>query len=687
MPELLLELGTEELPASFVRRAMNDLHDAIALSLKEAGLSVAGETTVLGTPRRLIIGFGDVPPVQPDSVKEMRGPALKAAFNENGDALPALIGFCRSQGVEVTDLRKDEQYVWVTKKIAGRPTREILSEVLPKAIRGLNFDKSMRWGSSRMRFARPIRWILAVFDQQVVPFEIEGVHSQNLSRGHRFYAPEPFVAEKMAELIDGLRERHVEPDPAARWAKIENESKAVAKGHPEMSTALLEENTFLTEWPTPIRGTFREEFMSLPEPVLITAMAKHEKMFPVRDEEGRLTNAFVFIRNSGEDETVQGGCEWVLNARFNDAKFFFDEDSKRTLGDFLERTESILFQEKLGTVRRRADRLADLSEAIARATGADDREAALAAQAGRYAKADLSTGLVGELTSLQGVIGAEYAARESFAPEVVAALRTQYDPGNIGVPEEASSRTATRLVIAESLDKLAGYLGLGLTPSGSSDPYGLRRAATILIEAAWNWPTQFPSLSDLLTQALAIYQSQGVELNHELAQASFQELLASRYSTLMSDVPYDVLEASISRPAEPKVVRFQTELLRTLAKNPSFVQTATRPLNILAAARKKGIEVGTGIVDINKLDSSDGNRLAATLENQAEALALGAKSLNVEETISLLNSLAAPINAFFESTMVMAEDESIRNERLRLLNQCAGQLLVAGDFTKLVIEG
>lgn len=695
MPELLVELGCEELPATSVRRAYADLLGGLTTLLSEAGV-LESTGSALGTPRRLIVSFPSVSDRQPDVSKEQRGPALKAAFNEEGNPTPALLGFCRSQGIEVSDLRKDEQYVWVTKTIPGRPTAEILAEAIPKAIRGLSFDKSMRWGSGRMRFARPIRWILAAYDGQAVPFEIEGVASGTESRGHRFYSPAPFTATNITDLVSGLRERKVEPDADKRKETILTGAKSVANGIPDLPDALVEENTFLTEWPTAIQGSFRDEFHSLPSPVLVTAMAKHEKMFPVRDADGKLTTHFVFIRNAGVDEDVRKGCEWVLNARFNDAKFFYDEDAKFSMDDFLARTETIVFQEKLGVVRRRADRLSKLAEAIAFATGADEAEAAYAKQAGLYAKADLSAGLVGELTSLQGVIGGEYAKREGMAEEVCWALASQYDPSKNANPESAAARTAVRLVLADQLDKLAGYLGLGLEPSGSSDPYALRRAATILIEAAWNWPGVLPSYDELFTAALGAYADQGVELNESGARKALYALFSSRYSSLLPEVRYDVLEAAIIDPEGPgttlpKEIRFRTQVLAQLVDDVPFVQTATRPLNIVMSARKKGIEYGhdnpASRLEHSALESAEGLELLQALTEQSAELQTKTKAADVNGVASLLKGLAAPITKFFDNNMVMADQPEVRYARLTLLHLASLQLFTAGDFSKIVIEG
>lgn len=688
MPELLLEVGCEELPATFVRKAYTDLAQKLSLRLVELGVG-GGEPRTMGTPRRLIVAIADVPERQADAVKPTRGPGIKAAYDAEGKPTGALLGFLRGQGVELDAVRDDGQYIWVDKQVPGRPTAELLAEELPAAIRGLSFEKSMRWGASRMRFARPLRWLLATFDGQVVPFDIEGVTSGAESRGHRFYAPAPFGASSFDGLIEGLRARKVEPDAAIRRQMVEDGARAVAApGVPDLPEALVEENTFLTEWPVPIQGEFKASFSGLPEPVLVTAMAKHEKMFPVR-EAGVLTNRFVFVRNSGVDDTVRAGAEWVLNARFNDAKFFAEGDSGLTLDGFLDKTEGILFSERLGTVRARAERLSKLAVAVARFTGAADSEAVFAQQAGLYAKADLATGLVSELTSLQGIIGGEYARREGMPEAVAFAIGHQYDPSSIGAPTTPETRTAWRLVIADALDKLAGYLGLGLAPTGSSDPFALRRAATQLVEAAWSWPSALDSYDSLFDDALSLYDR--IELDSRAAKALFHELFANRYPSLLDEIRHDVLESAVTDGAEaarPQGVRFRAQLMTKLVtEHPAFVTTATRPLNLVRSAAKKGLEYGIdnplNRSEHGALESVEGLDLLIVLEERDAALTDAVAKEDVDTAARLLLELEAPINSFLDGTMILVDEPDVRYARLTLLWGTATLLLKAGDFAKL----
>lgn len=675
MPELLLELGCEELPASFVRRACDDLREAIALRLKEKGIAY-GDVEVLGTPRRLIVAFDSVEPRQPDEERTVRGPSVQAAYGPDGAPSKALEGFCRGQGVDPTTAKAEGDYVYVTKHVVGRPTEEILTELLPEAIRSLTFDKSMRWAGHRMRFARPIRWILAAYGGHLVSFSIEGVQSGLESRGHRFNHPESFEATSLQGLIAELRRREVEPSPDARVARIREGVSKVSAGNAVNDEKLIEENAFLTEWPTAVLGAFDERYLELPEPVLTTVMAKHERFFPVRSGEA-LTNQFVSIRNGGVDEVVAAGNAWVLGCRFNDAKFFFDEDKKHSLDEFLEKTSDIVFQAELGTVRQRADRLARLCEAVAQATGADAEEIAYARQAGFYAKADLSTGLVGELDELQGVIGGIYAEREGLPCAVVSAVRDQYRADLDPDYETSEGRTTIRLILADQLDKLAGYLGLGLIPSGSSDPYGLRRAAGILLREALSWedPSGLPILKDvgqLLTSATQAYH---VALADPVSPA--RDLVAQRCEKEIggwTDVASAILSPDENVVLRPRELDSRMRALSYLKGKVAFIQAATRPLNIVSAAEKKGIDYSRA--DLSRIESREGEAL------QAEARRLAGVS-----DLTAIETLQAPIDAFFDSTMVMADDPAVRDARLAMLREVCDVLLRVGDFSKLVIPG
>lgn len=688
MPELLLEVGCEELPASFVERAYNDLEAKLMQRLGEENLLEEGASSQsLGTPRRLIVCIQGVKAQQPDTEKTQRGPALAAAYNAAGEPTPALLGFCKGAGVEVSAVTKDEKYVWVTKLVKGQSAEQLLAEILPASIRSIQFDKSMRWGAGKMRFARPIRWILALFDGKGVPFQVETVTSGTTSRGHRFYANQDFPVSSFSDLMTKLAEHKVEPSKDKRRERILSEALR-STGKPILSEALVDENVFLTEWPDAVHGEFKESFLNLPRPVLITAMAKHEKMFPVEDNAGNLVNQFVFIRNGGEDATVKAGNQWVLNARFNDAQFFFNEDKKKTLDDFLEKTQNLMFGRDLGTVRQRTSRLEELIKLVSDATGADANEKELARKAARYALADLSTGLVSELPALQGVIGAEYAARENFPAEVVAALANQYDPSKVAGTATAAERTSYRLILASQIDKLTGYLALGQLPSGSSDPYGLRRSASQLIEIAWAWPEFNQDLSSLFDAATRLYKDQSILPADAVAPLdALRGLFSSRYEALLGNFSASIRQAATGEGANllaPRSIRFRCEVLDAVGGDENLVQTATRPLNLVSSAKSKGSELAPfGPALREAIDSAEGAALFDRIQTDGATFQAAVESENRDEVARLLQSWIAPINAFFDSTMIMAEDPKVRASRLGLLNRIASLLGLVGDFSKL----
>ncbi|MCW5937300.1 MAG: glycine--tRNA ligase subunit beta [Fimbriimonadaceae bacterium] len=688
MPELLLEVGCEELPAGSIRRAHDQLAFEILTRLTAASVSHGAHET-LGTPRRLIVSIQDVLDRQPDVPTASRGPAVKAAFDAEGKPSKALEGFCRGQGITPDQVQVEGDYVWAHRVVPGKPTRELLAEILPEAIRSLTFDKTMRWGSGRFRFARPIRWILATFGSEVVPFELEGILSGDLSYGHRFRSPGSFsAANGLAGLLAELRHRHVEPDAEKRKAAIRAGAEAHSADTSATSAALIEENAYLTEQPRCLLGNFAQEFLELPDPVLITVMAKHERFFPVRNQQGSLTTGFVSVCNGGDENTVREGNEWVVNARLNDARHFFLEDKKHTLSEFLERTRSMTFQEKLGSVRDRADRLAKLAADIAAWSGGSLSDQDYARRAGLYAKADLSTGLVSELDELQGVIGGIYGSREDFPPPVTSAISRQY--ASFSATEDAvADRTAFCLVLADQIDKLAGYLGIGAVPTGSSDPYGLRRAATTIIEACWAWP-EAQDLTPLLDSAFKNYADGQVSLDADKATQHLHEIFVSRYEGLLASHRYDLVQAALSGGMpllNPRAVQFRIQVMETISPETAFIQTATRPLNITAAAEKKGLVIEPGLPKDEALQSSEASALLRAVETARQQVRSAAERADVAELVTGLRTLAKPIDSFFDSTMVMADDELVRNARLRLLAEVNGLLLQAGDFTKIVIEG
>ncbi|MCZ7581765.1 MAG: glycine--tRNA ligase subunit beta [Fimbriimonadaceae bacterium] len=696
MPELFVELGCEELPPSFVRKAASDLSQQIQQRLEAERIGFIAGSGPFGTPRRLIVHLADVDAQQPDLKKRVRGPSEAAAFGPEGSPLPALQGFCRSAGVDPSEVEVEGGYVWAAKVEPGKPTLEVLRELLPAAIRSLSFEKSTRWSTGRLKFARPIRWVVAVLGGQTVEFELESVRSGRASRGHRFLASGSFEVASFDDLMSGLRERFVEPDPAQRERMIREGSLDASSGMAELTDALVDENVMLTEWPIPTLGGFDEGYLALPEPVLVTAMAKHERMFPVRSPSGELLPQFVFVRNSGEESVVSEGARWVLSARFNDAKFFFEEDRARTLEEFRETTAGILLHEKLGSILDRSNRIGKLAEFLARTSGQSDEVVGAAAEAGRLCKADLSTGLVSELASLQGIVGGIYARRDGLPEAVAAGIEGHYDLGRALEAAVKGEPVALLVLIADQLDKLFGYLSVGLAPSGSSDPYGLRRAAGQLIEAAWNWAPGRPLyLLETLYFAGQNFESQGIDFDEGATIESLTKLFFARYEALLPDAQTSHLEAAAGSPLLdalcPRHVRLKLQVIGDLISDREFVFTATRPINIFASALEKGlvqVDDSNSAGRIECLESETGERLCEAERSAHEAIVEAVEAEDAAAAVRSLRALQAPINEFFETTLVMAEDPQVRAARLMLAGRVARTLrLGAGDLSKVVVEG
>lgn len=693
MPHLVLEIGCEELPAHSIRRAAEWLSAELAKELRGPKLIADDyEIRIACTPRRLIVGVDGVAIKEPDEVVEKRGPSVRAAFDSEGRPTKALEGFCKSSGAEISQVEVRDEYVWIRADVKGKAAHDVLATILPKVIAGIPFDKTMRWGRWRMRFARPIRWILAVFNRSVVPLVLESVESGNRSRGHRFLCPAEFEAHSFVELVEGLRERFVEAEPSKREATIRKETTEKSGGRALLTDELVEENVFLTEWPRAIIGEFHEDFLSLPRPVLVTAMAKYERFLPIEDESGAITNRFVSIMNAGDEGAVRRGNEWVLNARFNDALFFYEEDSRTQLEEFSERTSRILFQEKLGSVRQRGDRIAMIAGLICKRAGFSEIGIKSCVTAARLCKADLSTGLVSELPSLQGVVGGEYARREGYAVEIFEGISMHYDPDY--TPSMLGAKIGLIVMCADQSDRLAGYLGIGEMPKGSSDPFALRKAVTMLVQAQIGWNAQMNSIHDWILAAADAYRKQGfaISSDEEILEA-LDSILEGRYKAMFAEIPYDAMDATWSanhrQPARKFIER--AKAVAQLSSDISFVRTARRPINIVSAAALKKIEFDSGkrLQDVERAlfeDDAESRLVEAAMRVEPKILALDEAS-NFGPMGEALRELSAPIDAYFDAVMVMTDDEKRRQNRLETLAGVARLFLLLGDFSKIVIEG
>lgn len=696
---LLLEIGCEEIPAGFMRAILGQLAERLHAMLTEQRLSFA-QIRTLGTPRRLIAFVEQLATHQAPEERMVRGPAKRACFDEQGNPTHALLGFARSRGVEPHQVQflqtPQGEYAFVKEHDSGRSAIEVLCEHLPATILSLNFPKSLRWGAHSIRFGRPIRWIVALLDSEVVPFEIDGIPSGRMSRGHRFLAPEPFEIPSPDAFLDRLQRAHVIADPEERKRIIWETATQLARtldAQPIIEEDLLEENTFLVEKPHLLQGSFPEEFLNLPAPVLMSAMKKHEKFFPLVDSQGRLLPNFISVFNNGNPDKVREGNEWVLGARFNDARFFYEEDRKRPLEDFVPALGRMLFQQKLGTLLDKTHRLEKLAEQLARALDWDAEQTECLKRSAHLCKADLATQMVMEFPDLQGIIGREYALLSSESPCVAEAIAQHYAPRYAGDPPPRSA-VGRALAVLDRIDTLVGYVGLGYLPKGSSDPFGLRKSASALVEILSEEP-DYPTLAELVQQAHERYREQKAPLKPLVAvQPDLRSLFYSRIEALLEEkgIHYDLIRAVLGGGWDDSVYGFvqRAHLLQNRATSPDFparVMTAIRPANILQAAEKQSLKP---VADLTQIDPT-------LFQHESEHALYGAvmrltpqfEALYYSHQYDTINAMLAEldeaVNPLFDHVMVMTEDPARRTNRLNLL-ACANRLYLAlADWRQVVL--
>ncbi len=683
--ELILEIGCEELPASFIEPALSYLKEKLTGAL-EKELLKPSQVETFATPRRLIVFAYDIPEKQPDRKELLIGPSLQAAFKD-GEPTKAALGFARSKGADVKELLivenpkgKKGKYVAVEKTVRGREALEILKEVLPKIITSVPFKKSMRWGEKRIRFGRPIRWILALYGEEVVDFEIDGIKSSNVSYGHRFLSPEPFTVSQPQQLLEELKERFVVPSINERRGIIVDGAVSLSKrveGKLIKDEELLEEVVNLTEFPYPILGSFEEEFLSLPKEVVITVMKEHQKFFSISNEEGKLKNYFIGVANikPADEEVVRKGYEKVLRARLKDALFFFNEDRKVKLEDRVPKLKGVVFHEKLGTMLDKTLRLTQLSPFILSELCLEgEKEVKRAAY---LCKADLLTEMVSEFPELQGVMGKYYALLEGEPEEVAKAIEEHYLPRFSGdsVPE---TQAGTALALSEKIDNLVGFIGAGLKPTGSADPFALRRNALGLIQVLLK-KKAFLNLKKALEKGAELYKEQGITLSSGAVSETLNFIL-DRLKGVLRERGFkaDTVEAVLGATPDPYDALLRAEAVEKLRLNPEFEEvliTMRRVVNIIPEGFK-AVEFtpeGRYERELYKKFLKIKEKISAKLEKR-----------DYEGALLLVKELKPEVDAFFDNVMVMDKDEKVRNRRLSLLKEIEEELSKLLDFSKLV---
>lgn len=681
---LLLEIGTEEVPAHVMPGILSQLKENAAKTFEELRIEYKNIKT-LGTPRRSALLVEGLAEQQADLSKENRGPAVNIAFDTDGNPTKAAQGFARGQGVKPEELVTKDGYVYAMVHEKGGQTVDLLGETLKCLVDGLNFPNNMHWADLDYKFIRPLRWLVALYGQDVIDFEVANVKSGRTSRGHRFLSEGDFEIANAEDYVEACRKASIIVDQNERCEMIRQQIAEVAAangGQAEVNEDLLEEVLYLVEYPTALCGKFDEKYLALPAEAVITPMRDHQRYFPVL-KDGQLLPLFITIRNGGKEhlETVQHGNERVLRARLEDAQFFFDEDRKKTLEQHGEKLKTVVFQDGLGTIYDKALRLEVLAGYIADAIGANEQDKKDAVRAAKLAKADLVTGMVTEFTELQGVMGREYALLDGETKAVAQAIDEHYMPRFAGDSQPAS--VAGRIVsLADKIDTIVGTFSRGLIPTGSQDPFALRRQAlgivNMLKEAQYHI-----SLSQLVAKAMELLKiadaGQQAKLQNDVA-----DFMKLRLKNVLADagIRYDVVDAVFVTVDDIYGVFLRANSVNEAVKQDmeKTIQAFVRTGNI---ARKA--EDVQAVVEADLLAEQVEKDLCKAYEAAAAKVEKEIAAQDYAGAIATLSQLAAPIDAFFDGVMVMDKDEKIKNNRLGLLKLVDNLVCQVADFSKIVL--
>lgn len=679
-PSVLFELGGEELPPKSLLTLATALRDGVEQGLKGKGLEFAG-VRFFAAPRRLGLIIDALAPQQPDREIRADGPPVKASFTADGQATPAALGFARKNGVEVADLDATGEKLRLVRTVKGESAADLLADIFEQAIKQLPIAKRMRWGSSRVEFVRPMHWLVLLYGDAVVPASILGLNSGRTSLGHRFHHPSAVELAHADDYVEAMRSAHVLADFTERRTQIQSVVNDLAKqagGRALMPDALLDEVTALVEWPVPLVCSFEERFLSVPQEALISTMQDNQKYFCLVDANDQLMARFITVANidSTDPEKIISGNEKVVRPRLTDAEFFFSQDKKITLAERNERLKQVVFQAQLGTVFAKAERVSKLAGHIAGLIGSDVASAELA---GKLCKSDLASEMVSEFPELQGIAGYHYARHEGLANDVALALNEQYLPRFSG-DTLPTTTTGAAVSLADKLDTLTGLFGIGQPPTGSKDPFALRRAALgvlrILIAGDYRI-----DLRELVATAVAQHGSAVTQANSADEVFSF---LLGRYRAMFEEQGISAEVIAAVQACQPTVAGDVARRVQAVAAFSGLPEAAA-----LAAANKRVANIlakeasVSGSVDSSLLQEPAEQDLAAQLDALQTRLAPLYASGDYGQALSLLATLRGPVDAFFDHVMVNADDSTIRLNRLRLLNQLRALFLRVADISLL----
>ena len=679
--DLLFEIGAEEIPAGFMPNILGQLKQLAETKLNDAHLPFESIATY-GTPRRLALIVKGLADTSAEISERHKGPSASIAYDADGNATKAAIGFARGKGLDVADLVVEDGYIYAETKTAGVPAKDIVTDMLPQLITGLNFPKSMHWGNLDAKFVRPVRWLVALLDEEVIPVEFATVKSGNVTRGHRFLGADEITIKNAASYVDTLKENFVMVDQDARRELISKQLHDIAASKNASivwDDDLLEEINYLVEWPTALCGGFEESYLALPDAAIITPMKDHQRYFPLVDQEGKLLPMFLTVRNGSDHsiEVVQAGNERVLRARLDDAKFFFNEDRKKPLIDRQDGLTKIVFQEGLGNLADKTERLLKLGRVFGEECGLHEDAAVVLERATELAKTDLTTGMVTEFTELQGVMGKEYALLDGESPEVAEAIFEQYLPRFAGdvLPQTEAGKV---LSIIDKVDNIVATFSRGLIPTGSQDPYALRRQTigilNILLGSEWNI-----SLRPIFKSSMELLNVPAEKQDELLGQV--EEFFTLRLKNIFLDreVPHHVIDLLLSNnelsvaDAEGLV---NALLANRIDENVELVQAYTRMYNLVKDVEYIGVNS-----DLLKEDAEKALFEAASKASEESLAAWEANDYTA--VVAVPATLVPAINKFFEDVMVMDKDEAIKANRLQLVRLAYSVMAIIGDISAL----
>ena len=679
--DLLFEIGAEEIPAGFMPNILGQLKQLAETKLNDAHLPFESIATY-GTPRRLALIVKGLADTSAEISERHKGPSASIAYDADGNATKAAIGFARGKGLDVADLVVEDGYIYAETKTAGVPAKDIVTDMLPQLITGLNFPKSMHWGNLDAKFVRPVRWLVALLDEEVIPVEFATVKSGNVTRGHRFLGADEINIKNAASYVDTLKENFVMVDQDARRELISKQLHDIAASKNASivwDDDLLEEINYLVEWPTALCGGFEESYLALPDAAIITPMKDHQRYFPLVGQDGKLLPMFLTVRNGSDHsiEVVQAGNERVLRARLDDAKFFFNEDRKKPLIDRQDGLTKIVFQEGLGNLADKTERLLKLGRVFGEECGLHEDAAVVLERATELAKTDLTTGMVTEFTELQGVMGKEYALLDGESEEVAEAIFEQYLPRFAGdvLPQTEAGKV---LSIIDKVDNIVATFSRGLIPTGSQDPYALRRQTigilNILLGSEWNI-----SLRPIFKASMELLNVPAEKQDELLDQV--EEFFTLRLKNIFLDreVPHHVIDLLLSNN-ELSVADVEGLVNALLAnridEDVELVQAYTRMYNLVKDVEYTGVNS-----DLLKEDAEKALFEAASKASEVSSAAWEAG--DYDAVVAVPATLVPAINKFFEDVMVMDKDEAIKANRLQLVRLAYSVMAIIGDISAL----